>query len=92
MEKMEVEKNVAQNSKSDFQTQLEESLKNINVPEAGQMVEGIVVQITEDYVYVDIGDKSEGLIPVKEFAEGLPVEGDTVRALLIGHDKNGPVF
>jgi len=92
MEKMEVEKNVAQNSKSDFQTQLEESLKNINVPEAGQMVEGIVVQITEDYVYVDIGDKSEGLIPVKEFAEGLPVEGDTVRALLIGHDKNGPVL
>jgi len=92
MEKMEVEKNVAQNSKSDFQTQLEESLKNINVPEAGQMVEGIVVQITDDYVYVDIGDKSEGLIPVKEFAEGLPVEGDTVRALLIGHDKNGPVL
>ena len=92
MEKMEVEKNVAQNSKSDFQTQLEESLKNINVPEAGQMVEGIVVQVTEDYVYVDIGDKSEGLIPVKEFAEGLPVEGDTVRALLIGHDKNGPVL
>ena len=92
MEKMEVEKNVAQNSKSDFQTQLEESLKNINVPEAGQMVEGIVVQITEDYVYVDIGDKSEGLIPVKEFADGLPVEGDTVRALLIGHDKNGPVL
>ena len=92
MEKMEVEKEGTQNSKSDFQTQLEESLKNFDAPEAGQMVEGTVVQITADYVYVDIGDKSEGLIPVAEFAEGLPKEGDKVQALLTGHDKNGPVL
>ena len=92
MEEMEVEKEAAQNSKSDFQAQLEESLKSFNAPETGNLVEGTVVQITNDYVYVDIGDKSEGLIPVEEFAEGLPKEGDKVQALLSGHNANGPVL
>ena len=92
MEEMEVEKEEAQNSKSDFQTQLEESLKEFNAPQAGQMVEGIVVQITNDYVYVDIGDKSEGLIPAEEFADDLPKEGDKVQAFLSGYNANGPVL
>ena len=92
MEEMEVEKEEAQNSKGDFQTQLEESLKEFNAPQAGQMVEGIVVQITNDYVYVDIGDKSEGLIPAEEFAGDLPKEGDKVQALLTGHNSSGPVL
>lgn len=92
MEQMEVEKEEAQNSKSDFQAQLEESLKTFNAPETGNLVEGTVVQISDDYVYVDIGDKSEGLIPVEEFAEGLPKVGDKVQALLSGHNANGPVL
>ncbi|MCR5435870.1 MAG: 30S ribosomal protein S1 [Treponema sp.] len=92
MEEMEVEKEETQTSKSEFQTQLEESLKGFNAPEAGNLVEGTVVQVTNDYVYVDIGDKSEGLIPVEEFAEDLPKEGDKVQALLTGHNSNGPVL
>lgn len=92
MEEMEVEKEVAQDSKGDLQAQLEESLKDFNAPQAGQLVEGIVVQVTNDYVYVDIGDKSEGLIPVSEFADELPKEGDKVQALLIGHNHNGPIL
>jgi len=92
MEEMEVEKEVSQNSKGDFQTQLEESLKEFNAPQAGQLVEGIVVQVTNDYVYVDVGDKSEGLIPAEEFAEGLPEVGDKVQALLTGHNSMGPVL
>ncbi len=92
MEEMEVEKEGTQNSKSDFQTQLEESLKGFNAPEAGQLVEGTVVQVTNDYVYVDVGDKSEGLISTEEFAEGLPEVGDKVQALLTGHNSMGPVL
>ena len=92
MEEMEVEKEVAQNSKGAFQAQLAAPLQELNAPQAGQFVDGIVIQVTNDYVYVDIGDKSEGLIPVSEFAEGLPKEGDTVHALLTGHNPNGPVL
>ena len=50
MEEMEVEKEASQSSKGTFQTQLEESLKEFSAPQAGQLVEGTVVQITNDYV------------------------------------------
>ena len=92
MDEMEVEMEGTQNSKSEFQAQLEESLKNFDAPQAGQLVEGTVIQVTSDYVYVDVGDKSEGLISAEEFAGDLPKAGDKVQALLIGHNNNGPVF
>ena len=92
MDEMEVEMEGTQNSKSEFQAQLEESLKNFDAPQAGQLVEGTVIQVTSDYVYVDVGDKSEGLISAEEFAGDLPKAGDKVQALLIGHNNNGPVL
>ena len=58
MEQMEVEKNVAK--KGNIQTQLqEETLKSFESLEEGQLVDGIVVHVTSDYVYVDVGCKSE---------------------------------
>ncbi|MCF0242600.1 MAG: 30S ribosomal protein S1 [Treponema sp.] len=92
MDEMEVENGNVQDSKNVFETQLEESLKEFNAPQAGQLVEGTVVSVANDYVYVDIGDKSEGLIPVQEFSGELPKEGDVVQALLTGHNHNGPVL
>ncbi len=48
----------------DFQTLYEESLKTL---EEGQILRGIVVDITPDHVTVDVGYKSEGQIPMEEF-------------------------
>jgi len=48
----------------DFQTLYEESLKTL---EEGQILRGIVVDITPDHVTVDVGYKSEGHIPMQEF-------------------------
>ena len=48
----------------DFQTLYEESLKTL---EEGQILRGIVVDITPDHVMVDVGYKSEGQIPMQEF-------------------------
>ena len=48
----------------DFQTLYEESLKTL---EEGQILRGIVVDITPDHVTVDVGYKSEGQIPMQEF-------------------------
>lgn len=91
MEKMEVEKENTQNSKGDIQTQLEESLNNFKPLEDGQLVEGIVVQVSSEYVFLDIGYKSEGKIPVTEFAEKLPKAGDSVTVVLLRKDgRNGP--
>ncbi len=90
MEQMEVETEETQ--KSTIQTQLmEESLKSLGTVEDGQIVEGIVVQVTSDYVFVDIGYKSEGRIPSMEFAGKLPKDGDTVSVVVIKKDgRNGP--
>jgi small subunit ribosomal protein S1 len=50
--------------REDFQTLYEESLRTI---EEGQILRGIVVDITPDHVTVDVGCKSEGQIPMEEF-------------------------
>jgi small subunit ribosomal protein S1 len=48
----------------DFGALFERSLKTVR---PGEVVRGRVVQITRDYVTVDIGYKSEGQIPIREF-------------------------
>jgi len=50
--------------REDFQTLYEESLKTL---EEGQILRGIVVDITPDHVTVDVGYKSEGQVPMQEF-------------------------
>ena len=47
-----------------FEKIFEESLKPI---QDGEVVTGKVLQITPDYVVIDVGYKSEGQIPIHEF-------------------------
>jgi len=47
-----------------------EKTANVPVPEEGTIVKGTIVQITHDFVTVDIGSKMEGRIPLKEFYFG----------------------
>src|SRR6478735_2064043 len=49
-----------------------------------QIVEGKVLRIDDDFVLVDVGYKSEGIIPRNEWEEGeaLPGIGDKVRVLV----------
>jgi small subunit ribosomal protein S1 len=49
-----------------FAALFEESLKNEEIKE-GEIVHGTVIQVTKDYVVVDIGYKSEGQVPLSEF-------------------------
>lgn len=91
MEQMEVEKDAAQDSKSNIQTQFEESLKSLGVLEDGQLVDGTVIQVTDDSVFLDIGYKSEARLPVSEFADALPKVGDVVSVVLLRKNgRNGP--
>ncbi len=48
-----------------FEALFEESLQELNV---GDVVKGTVVQLNPDSVVVDVGYKSEGVIPLSEFA------------------------
>ena len=49
-----------------FAALFEESIKNEEIKE-GEIVHGTVIQVTKDYVVVDIGYKSEGQVPLSEF-------------------------
>jgi small subunit ribosomal protein S1 len=49
----------------DFQTLYKESLKTMD---EGQILSGIVINITPDHVTVDVGYKCEGQIPIREFS------------------------
>ncbi len=42
---------------------------SLNQPKAGEVVQGTVVQITQDFVMVDVGYKSEGCVHVAEFMD-----------------------
>jgi len=80
----EVAKEVTSPSKDDFQTQLQEQyLKSLQGLEEGDLVEGHVIQVTRDFIFVDVGYKSEGKIPIIEFGEQIPVLGDVVSVILV---------
>lgn len=51
----------------DFATLLEESLGQ-DIGFEGSVVTGRIVRLTDDYAIVDVGLKSEGRVPLKEFA------------------------
>ena len=76
-----------------IQTQLqEEYLKSLEQLEEGQLVDGKVVQVTSDQVFIDVGYKSEGKIPISEFTE-IPKIGDSVSVILVTKEnKYGEVI
>jgi len=72
-------------SRDDFAAMLEQSF-NENAAAEGNVVRGQVVAVENDFVIVDVGLKTEGRIPLKEFAmPGVTTDikvGDTVEVFL----------
>jgi small subunit ribosomal protein S1 len=62
----------------------------------GKIVKGKVIKVTGSHVLVDIGLKSEGVIPIEEFIESAtpskPKEGDAVEAVLEKTDRKEGYF
>jgi len=94
MAQMEVESDTSPVKETEnAQTQLqEEYLKSLEQLEEGQLVSGPVIQLTSDHVFIDVGYKSEGKIPISEFTE-IPRIGDTVSVILVSKEnKRGEVI
>ena len=87
---MEVETDT---NSDDIQSQLqEEYLKSLEQLEEGQLIDGRVIQVTTDQVFIDVGYKSEGKIPLSEFTEA-PKLGDIVSVILVSKEnKYGEVI
>lgn len=60
---------------------------------AGSILKGFIVEITKDHVVVDVGLKSEGLVPISEFSDPSTVAlGEEVEVLLDQpEDDNGQI-
>jgi small subunit ribosomal protein S1 len=81
----------------DFEALLSEHDQEFQVVEDDEITEGHILEINEDNALVDIGYKSEGLIPVEEFEDDSGVlqveEGDVVDVLVIEReDESGQVI
>ena len=69
----------------------EEYLKSLDDLEEGQVVTGNVIQVTNETVFIDIGYKSEGKIPLTEF-EAAPELNDEVKVILVKKEsKDGQI-
>lgn len=79
MNEENIEVNEEENSQSKLQEQYMESLQKI---QEGQLLEGTVVEVGDDFVFVDVGYKSEGKIQLSEF-DTQPKMGDTVSVILL---------
>ncbi len=66
----------------------EEYLKSLDGIVEGQLVDGHVVQINNEFVFVDVGYKSEGRIPLNEFTEA-PNLGETVKVVIVNKEGRG---
>jgi len=64
----------------------EEYLQSLAQVAEGQMVPGQIVEVDSEFVYVDVGLKSEGKIPVDEFEQS-PNIGDTVYVILLSRES-----
>jgi small subunit ribosomal protein S1 len=70
---------------------LRQYMQSLQPIEEGQMIPGRVVEVTEDNVYVDVGYKSEGKIPLSEF-DVPPKIGENVYVILVRKEgKEGQV-
>ena len=60
---------------------------------AGNILKGKIVEITKDHVVVDVGLKSEGLVPMEEFSDPAQVELDNEVEVYLEQpeDSNGQI-
>lgn len=70
--------------KTEFQEMfLEICNKSIKAMKEGQIIKGVIVGITKKEALIDIGYKSEGIIPLSEFDNGAQLKvGDEIEVLL----------
>jgi len=93
MEISEITNNETKSSSEDFAKMFEESLlEERNELRRDQIITGKIVEIRNDYVFVDVNYKSEGIIPRSEF-ETEPELGQEIEVfVLIKENEDGELI
>lgn len=94
---LEVEDQEKEASFADMEAQMAEAF--MKTFEKGDLVSGVVVQVTDNEVLLDVGGKSEGTIPLREMAvqdvssaRDLVKVGDTIEAVVLRWDDDGTIL
>jgi small subunit ribosomal protein S1 len=89
---------------SDMETESQESFEELlnqtNVSpirlNPGEKIEAVIIKISKEWVFIDIGGKSEGYIPIDEFVDNegdIKIkEGDTINAYFLSSRNNEMLF
>ena len=84
------------NEEKSFAELFEETEVRKDFLEPGQKIEAIIVKITQDWIFLDLGGKSEGYLDRKELADengNLSVkEGDSIEAYFLSSKHNEKLF
>jgi small subunit ribosomal protein S1 len=82
----------APRNEENFADLFEKSFKKQERLEPGQMVETVIVKISGDWIFLDLGGKGEGYLDKKEMIDEagnlLVKEGDTIRAYFVSSESN----
>lgn len=91
---VEAEPQQEESTREEMQQEMEEAVEVKNLKN-GEVVKGVVVQVNQDEVLVDVGAKSEGIIPLRElssFSVDSPQEvvnvGDEINVYVLKAEDN----
>jgi small subunit ribosomal protein S1 len=59
-----------------------------SIPTPGSILKGRIVEITKDHVVIDVGLKSEGLVPIAEFSEPEEIILDSIVEVLLDQPED----
>ncbi len=78
---------------------MEAEMADITIPARGDVIKGIVIEVRDDEVMVDVGGKSEGIIPLREMsvkevssAKLLAQVGEEIEVLVLKWDDDGTIL
>ena len=93
---MNEEKSIDETDDKSFAELFEQSFKKPKRLEPGQKVEAVIVKITDEWIFLDLGGKSEGFLDKKELldADGnlAAAEGDKISAYFLSSANNEKLF
>lgn len=101
IQETQMETNAAPESDSSEENfaKMEAEMADIVSPNRGDIIKGIVVEVHDDDVMVDVGGKSEGIIPLREMsvkdvnsAKLLATVGEEIEVLVLKWDDDGTIL
>lgn len=93
--------NLAQETPSNEESfaRMEAEMADFATPSRGDVIKGTVIQVLDDEVMVDVGGKSEGIIPLREMsvkevdsARDMVSVGDEIEVLVLKWDDDGTIL